>query len=144
MTQPAYAPVPFGGEVRPTKPTANPELGRAPKAGLLKHVAHSALAGTPSPNEGYALTLAQHACDEVELPTGVDRHDVTMGIALLAAKRASAFRRGPTMLDVRRAMEVVQVTSTATAKSLAAFAGLHHSYAAQRLFVDSVNIADLL
>jgi len=143
VTQPTYTPVLRSGEVRPTRPTATPELGRAPKAGLLRHKASSALAGTPSPNEGYALTLAHQACHELVLPAGVDHHDIEIGIGLVAAKLASAAHRGPTIYDVRRAIAHFGLDQSPTAASLRGFGGLGHSYAAQRRFVDSVVMAEL-
>ena len=76
MTQPSYAPILRSGEVRPTKPTATPEFGRAPKAGLQRHATKGALAGTPAPGEGFALTLAARECEQLHFPHGVDHHDV--------------------------------------------------------------------
>ncbi len=116
--------------------TATPEIGRPPKAGLLRHVANVAGAGTPAPGEGFALTLAERECATLH-PVGVDHHDLVTGIALVAAKRASLAGRGPTLYDVRAALELFGLRGDAPLAT-AAFAGLAHSYVAQRRFVDNV------
>jgi len=138
VTQPSYAPILRSGEVRPTKPTATPEFGRAPKAGLQRHATKGALAGTPAPGEGFALTLAARECEQLHFPHGVDDHDVEVGVGLVAAKRASLAGRGPTVYDVRAVVELFGLKE-ATVDACAPFAGLGHSYAAQRHFVDSVS-----
>lgn len=143
MTQPSYAPILRSGEVRPTRPTATPETGRPKKAGLQRHVSTQALTGTPSPNEGYALTLAARACHELSLPAGVSHHDVEIGVGLVAAKLASAARRGPTLHDVRAVLAHFGLDRAPSAEALARFGGLGHSYAAQRHFVDAVDLDDL-
>jgi len=141
VTQPTYLPVSQSGDVRATRPTATPEFGRAPKAGLQRHVATSALAGTPAPGEGFAMTLAERACHELVVPAGVDHHDVVAGIGLVAAKRASLAGRGPTIYDVRAVIEHFGLLGDSP--DYAVFGGLGHSYAAQRLFVDAVSAEDL-
>lgn len=143
MTQPSYAPILRSGEVRPTKPTQTPQLGRAPKAGLLRHASHVASAGTAAPNEGFALTLAERECADLHFPAGVSHHDIETGVGLVAAKRASLAGRGPTVYDVRVALELFGLRSHPDAATCAPFAGLGHSYAAQRAFVDAVSDADL-
>jgi len=141
VTQPSYAPILRSGEVRPTRATQTPELGRTPKAGLQRHLITSALAGTPSPNEGYALTLAHQACHELDLPAGVSHHDVELGVGLVAAKLASAAHRGPTIYDVRKVLAHFGLDRTPVTADLTAFGGLGHSYAAQRRFVDAVDLS---
>jgi hypothetical protein len=128
------------GEVRPTRATATPALGRAGKPGLLRRTPREVLTGTNAPNEGYALTLAERECAGVHV-VGADHHDVVIGVALVAAKRASRWGRGPTLHDVRSVMELLGVRDGVTA--LVSFAGLAHSYVAQRRFVDAVNEEDL-
>jgi hypothetical protein len=93
-------------------------------------------AGTPAPGEGFAMTLAERECAELHVE-GVEHHDVVVGIALVAAKRASLAGRGPTVYDVRAALDHFGLRNHATAIT-ASFAGIAHSYVAQRRFVDSV------
>lgn len=116
--------------------TATPEIGRAKKAGLLRHVPAMAGAGTQAPGEGFAMTLAERECAELHVE-GIDHHDLVVGIGLVAAKRASLAGRGPTVYDVRAALDHFGLRNHETAAS-ASFSGIAHSYVAQRRFVDSV------
>ena len=149
MTQPSFVPQSQTATVRGTTPTAGPEFGRPKKPGLLgqPNAASGSGRGTPAPDAGYALTLAERAVHHLTLDAGVDEHDVVAGIAALAAKRAGLAGRGPTMTDVEFALDLFafRTSSTATAASerKALFAGLGHSYFALRAFVDAVDEADL-
>jgi hypothetical protein len=95
------------------------------------------MSGTNAPGEGFALALAQRECAGVHVE-GADHHDVVMGIALVAAKRASLAGRGPTVYDVRVAMDIFGLRGNEPVAT-ADFAGLAHSYVAQRRFVDAVS-----
>jgi len=55
----------------------------------------------------------------------------------VAAKRASLAGRGPTVYDVRAALDLFGLRSHETGTT-GDFAGIAHSYAAQRRFVDAV------
>ncbi len=129
--------MPRSGEVRPTVSTTTPEIGRTPKVGLLRHVPTSAGTGTQAPGEGFALTLAERECANLHID-GVDHHDLVVGIALVAAKRASLAGRGPTVYDVRAALDHFGLR-THESDTTADFAGIAHSYATQRRFVDAVS-----
>jgi hypothetical protein len=94
------------------------------------------MSGTNAPGEGFAMSLAQHECAALHVE-GVEHHDLVMGIALVAAKRASLAGRGPTVYDVRVALDVFGLRESGTT-NVADFAGIAHSYAAQRRFVDAV------
>jgi hypothetical protein len=78
----------------------------------------------------------------LSLPDGVDRHDVQTAVALVAAKRASLAGRAPTIYDVRAVIELLGLTSE-SATNFSVVAGLSHSYAAQRRFVDAVSTLQL-
>jgi len=136
MTQPTFSPVSRSGEVRPTVATSTPEIGRTQKAGLLRHAPTTAGSGTNAPGEGFAMTLAERECADLHVD-GVDHHDLVVGIALVAAKRASLAGRGPTVYDVRAALDLFGLRTHESGTS-ADFAGIAHSYAAQRRFVDAV------
>ena len=136
MTQPSHASISIAGVVRPTAPTATAEIGRAPKPGLQRRVPRTPLAGTPAPGEGYALTIAERECASLVLPAGAEHHDVVLGVALVAAKRASRARRGPTVYDVRAVIKHFDLEG-GDPTVFTPFAGLAHSYAAQRNFVDA-------
>ncbi|HUX05158.1 MAG TPA: hypothetical protein VMV53_09685 [Acidimicrobiales bacterium] len=146
MTQPTFLPVPAAGEVRATIPTQTPELARTGKVGLQRspRSAGGANKGTPAPDAGYALTIAHREVGKLTFEHEHDRHDVEVGIAVLAAKRASIISRGPTLDDVRVALAHCGlgegVVSHFDAKI---FAGLAHSWVAQRHFADAVSDEDL-
>jgi hypothetical protein len=141
VTQPTFFPASRSGEVRPTQTTSTPEIGRAKKPGLLRHVSSASLTGTNAPGEGFALTLAERECADLHVD-GVDHHDLVTGIALVAAKRASIAGRAPSVYDVRAALEHFGLRGHEPVPT-SDFAGLAHSYAAQRRFVDAVSEKDL-
>lgn len=127
--------------------TAIPELSRPQKPGLerspepLRGASH----GTPAPGEGYALTLAHHELSKRSFENNHHHHDVEVGIGLVAAKRASLVGRGPILSDVTVALSIFGMASgVISAASSEPFAGLAHSYAAQRRFVDAVRIDQLV
>ncbi len=128
-------------------PTPTAEIGRPKKAGLERSPKRlSGLGrGTNAPGEGYALTIAERECQKLEFARSEDRHDVTAGVAAVAAKRASLIGRGPTLGDVRAAMDLfgLRATSPVTREATKPFSGLAHSYAARRRFVDAVTAEQL-
>jgi hypothetical protein len=122
--------------------TPPPELGRAPKPGLERsaHPPTGTGYGTPAPGEGYALTMAARQCHKLVFEHPHDRDDVTVGVALVAAKRASVIGRQPTLGDVHVAMDYfgLRTDSPVSRVTTKPFRGLAHSYVAQRRFVDAV------
>jgi hypothetical protein len=71
---------------------------------------------------------------------------VELGVALVAAKRASLVGRGPILDDVQLVMDLFALRTTPVVDRdlTAPFAGLAHSYAIQRRFVDAVTREQLL
>lgn len=122
--------------------TATPELARVPKAGLQRSASSAGGKGqgTPAPGEGFALTIAHREVGKLTFAHEHDRHDVETGVALVAAKRASVVGRGPILSDVLRALDIFQLrdADVISHELCVQFAGLAHSYAAQRRFVDAV------
>jgi hypothetical protein len=127
--------------------TATPEIGRAPKPGLERSArgAGGVGQGTPAPGEGYALTIASRECKRLVFDNAHDLEDVIVGVALVAAKRASLVGRGPTLGDAHVAMDLfgLRSSSPVSRETTAPFRGLAHSYSAQRRFVDDVSAAQL-
>jgi hypothetical protein len=147
VTQPTFAPVPLAGQVRRTTATATPELARSPKAGLQRSPvpASGTGHGTPAPGEGYALTISAHVLASFTFEHEHDRHDVELGIGLVAAKRASLVGRGPIPGDVRVALHIFAIEGPTVAHvQCAPFVGIAHSYVAQRRFVDAVSADQLV
>jgi len=128
--------------------TAPAELARPQKPGLLRALptAGQSGRGTQAPGEGFALTIAQRECDKLAFEHEHDRHDVALGVALVAAKRASIVGRGPQLGDVHVAMDLFGLRGVARIDHhlVAPFSGLAHSYVLQRRLVDSVSDASLL
>lgn len=122
--------------------TATPELARPKKMGLQRVLHHSddTNQGTPAPGAGYALTIAHREIEKLTFAHAHDRRDVELGIALIAAKRASLVGRGPILSDVHVALNLFGLRSTGVIDHhlSAPFAGLSHSYEVQRRLVDSV------
>jgi hypothetical protein len=127
--------------------TATPEIGRAKKLGLERssHGEGGVGRGTPAPGEGYALTIATRECQKLNFTNAHDLQDVIVGVASVAAKRASLVGRGPTLGDVHVAMDLfdIRTTSPVSCETTEPFRGLAHSYPAQRRFVDAVSAAQL-
>ena len=99
--------------------------------------------GTPGPDSGFALRLAKRFEHQLVLSDGESAHDVLLGVALVAAKRAALFGRAPCVHDVRFALNhwgfLGEVSAEKRAPRQAAFSGLSHDYVTQRALVDSVS-----
>jgi hypothetical protein len=101
-----------------------------------------ALLGSPGPNVGYALTLANRAKDRLRLEAHESADDATAVIAAIAMKRASTFGRAPTVNDVDFAMELLGYLGDAPADvrewrpDVVRAAG--HDYVVRRAVVDTV------
>ncbi len=121
------------------------EYSRPRKAGLVRSARPTAGAnrGTPAPDAGYALGLAAREVGHLDFAHEHDRHDVVVGVALVAAKRASLVGRAPTRDDVTLVLAHFGLAGTVSHALAAPFAGLAHSYVAQRRFVDSVSEDEL-
>jgi len=96
--------------------TGTSEFSRTPKPGLLHAMpaAGQAGRGTQAPGEGFALTIAARECAKLEFDHEHDRHDVALGVGLVAAKRASLIGRGPQLGDVRAAMNLFGLISASS------------------------------
>ena len=84
--------------------------------------------------------MAARQCHKLVYEHPHDRDDVTVGVALVAAKRASLIGRQPTLGDVHVAMDFfgLRTDSPVSRVTTKPFRGLAHSYVAQRRFVDAV------
>ncbi len=134
--------------VRATMEVGPAELSQRPKPGLLRALplGHQPGRGTQAPGEGFALTITHRECAKLSFVHEHDRGDVVLGVALVAARRASLVGRSPQLGDVHVAMDLFGLRDApsvdhATAKP---FSGLAHSYALQRKFVDAVSASALV
>jgi hypothetical protein len=128
--------------------TGTSEFSRKPKAGLLRALpaAGQAGRGTQAPGEGFALTIAARECAKMKFEHEHDRDDVALGVALVAAKRASLIGRGPQLGDVKAVLNLFGLLDVALVDQelSSPFRGLAHSYVLQRRFVDAVDGDELV
>jgi hypothetical protein len=128
--------------------TGTPEFARKPKPGLLRALPAPGQAGrgTQAPGEGFALTIAARECAKLKFEHEHDRPDVTLGVALVAAKRASLIGRAPQLGDVQSALNLFGMRDVALVDDRLSqpFRGLAHSYILQRRLVDAVDGDELV
>lgn len=127
---------------------AAPEIGRPPKKGLTRSARPPAGRGlgTPAPDAGYAMGIAHREVAKLGFAHEHDRHNVELGVALVAAKRAGLVGRAPMLDDVRVAMDHFGLRGAELVDETLArpFRGITHSYAAQRALVDGVDASALV
>jgi hypothetical protein len=145
MTQPTFVPIAEADQVRPARhlhvpgpwmPTRPAEL-RTPRRQPRP------AEGTPGPDSGFALRLAHRFEHDLKLGEGESVHDVVLGVALIASKRAALYGRAPSVYDVRHALNLwcfldEDVPPELRQARRAAFSALSHDYVAQRELVDAV------
>src|SRR2546425_8762550 len=100
------------------------------------------LLGTPGPDSGYALTLAQRFHDRLELASPETVHDAEAVAAEVAMKRCSLFGRAPVMADLELAFTLFGWLGDAPADLVEwrrlEVAGAAHDYDRRRALVDRV------
>jgi hypothetical protein len=149
MAQPSRVPEPVIGSERRVLLTPAAEMGRPIKPAMMSSPTPStgARRGAPGPDAGYALKLAHDAMGECVLTPGESSHDVELGVALLAVKRAALAGRAPIRLDLEAALDLFDFRGAATHEVVASrrtrFNGVAHSYERQRTLVDSVPDGEL-
>lgn len=98
--------------------------------------------GSPGPDQGYALRLAERFEDRLRLAEGESAHDAVAGCVAVALRRASIFGRAPMIHDLTVAFTVWGFLGAAP-QELAAFrkplfqAASHH-YGDQRAIAEQV------
>jgi hypothetical protein len=100
------------------------------------------LMGTPGPDAGYALTLAHHFRDRLQVARPETVHDAEAVAAEVAIKRAALFGRAPVMTDLELVFALFGWLGGAPPdlvewRRLAA-AGAAHDYNKRRALVDRV------
>jgi hypothetical protein len=149
MTQPTFVPIAEADQVRPARHMHVPGSWTTSRPAELvgPTMRRGAGIGTPGPDSGFALRLAQRFEDELKLGEGESAHDVLLGVALVGSKRAALFGRAPCIHDVRFALNLWgfldEVPADVQALRRAAFSSLSHDYVAQRALVDAVPEATL-
>ena len=105
------------------------------------------LLGSPGPNVGYALTLANRAGDRFELAPHEHAEDAIVVVAEIAMRRAALFGRAPVMPDIEFAMRIMAYTGDAAPDFVTwrtrAVRGTHHDYYERRALVDAIPVDTL-
>lgn len=103
--------------------------------------------GSPGPDQGYGLTLAERFVDRLELAPDEHAEDAVTGCLGVGLRRASIFGRAPVIHDMDLAFTLLGYLGGAPA-DLVAFRvpllqGAAHSYWVQRDVVDKVLLETL-
>ena len=102
------------------------------------------LLGSPGPNVGYALTLANRVRDELALAPHEHPDDAIAVVAEIAMRRAAIFGRAPVMRDVEFGMQILGYRGDADPDFVAWRArtvrGAHHDYYERRSLVDAIPV----
>jgi hypothetical protein len=144
MTQPTFVPIAEADQVRPARHLHVPAIWVADRPAELvgPTMRKGANLGTPGPDSGFALRLSHRFEEQLQLSDGESAHDVLLGVALVASKRAALFGRAPCVYDVRLALNVWGFLDDAPADvretRRVLFSSISHDYVAQRALVDSV------
>jgi hypothetical protein len=92
--------------------------------------------GTPGPDQGYALRLAERFSERLELAEGETEHDAVAGCVAVALRRASLFGRAPVIHDLTLAFTLWGFLGQAPADLVAyrtpMFQAAAHHYEDQR------------
>jgi hypothetical protein len=146
MTQPTFVPIAEADQVRPARHLHVPGAWTTSRPAEL--VVPTPLrgrgmgTGSPGPDSGFALRLAKRFEHDLRLDEGESEHDVVLGVALIAAKRAALFGRAPCIYDVRLALNLWGFLGDAPPElkvaRRAAFSGVGHDYVVQRALVDGI------
>ena len=107
MTQPTFVPITEADQVRPARhlhvpeawTTSRPAELRTPTAPERSQHRHPR---SPTPGSRCAWPGASRT--DLKLTEGETEHDVLLGSALIAARRAALFGRGPSIYDVQVAL----------------------------------------
>lgn len=144
MTQPSFVPIAEADQVRPALRLEMPLAWKADRPADLHTPGQPSgrRLGTPGPDQGYALHLARRVEPTLVLDDGEHAEDVTLGVALVASRRAAMFGRAPSIHDVRAVVTLFGFDGGAPDAMRVArasvFGGVSHDYDRQRALVDLV------
>jgi hypothetical protein len=147
VAAPEYVPIATGEDGRVYRPPLRPRRSwRADRpADLGPGQPRGDLFGSPGPDQGFALTLAERRRDELRLTDGEQADDVIVGASVVATKRSSLFGRAPAVHDVTIGLTVWGFLDDEPDAELVAlrrsrFAGAAHPdhYEARRAIADAV------
>jgi hypothetical protein len=138
VANPDYAPTEPAHKVRPFEELEVPHFRgwvRPAEVRLIDPLFRSAQ-GSPGPDQGYALRLAEN---EIKGPErGVRRHDLVWAVASVAMALSARSGRAPTIHDVRRAKEKVFSAVDEGRVPHELLRGLEHDDAKRRKLVGTI------
>ena len=155
MTQPKFAPILEQDEVREGYQLGVPAPWVPHRPGESRPVPrpeHVAGLGTPGPDQGYALGLAQGFKERLSLEADENAADVLAGAVAIAQRRAALIGRAPIAADIELALRLFKylVADKATWPNTDLvewrrqyFAGVAHDYWRRRALADTVPEATL-
>lgn len=148
MTQPKFAPITAPDVVRPAYRPETPRPWVPHRPGeVTKATVSGAGFGTPGPDQGYALSLAERLHDRLVLSAGEHAEDALLAGVMVGLRRASSFGRAPILADVELGLDLLGYLSDAPADLVAyrrnLVDGLAHDYWRQRQLAESVPLASL-
>ncbi|HEX2850671.1 MAG TPA: hypothetical protein VHN98_08970 [Acidimicrobiales bacterium] len=105
MAQPDYVPIAPGDRVREAERIPAPKAWKTDRPGEIVglRVPEGDLFGSPGPDQGYGLLLAQQFADRLELEPGEHAEDAIAGCVPVAMKRSALYGRAPVVYDVEHA-----------------------------------------
>lgn len=144
MAQPEYVPVSAGDRVRPAErlPAHGGWQQRRPAELKSPGAPTGHRFGSPGPDQGYGLSLAERFSDRIKLVPGEHAEDAVAGALGVALKRASMYRRAPVIFDLELAFTLFGYLGDAPDGLIQFRSGLLkgavHDYWVQRDAVDKV------
>ncbi len=144
MAQPEYVPLSPADRVRPAErlPVPDQWLQDRPAELTSPGAPTGRRFGTPGPDQGYALTLAQRFEERLELGPGEHGEDAIAGCVGVALRRAALFGRAPVIHDLELAFTLWGFLGDAPADlveyRMPLFQGVSHDYDRQREIAERV------
>jgi hypothetical protein len=143
VAAPDYVPLTYANQARKTLSMPPARRWRAERPGdLLRGQPHGAGLGSPGPDQGYALALAERFDDHLRLLEGEHHEDVLAGGVAVSLRRASMYGRAPVIHDLELAFGVFGFLDEAPEDLIEwrkpVFRGAGHDYWIQRAVADLV------
>jgi hypothetical protein len=105
MPQPDYVPLTPADRVRSTERLPVPDEWRADRPADFATPQQPAgrLMGSPGPDQGFGIKLANHFADRLQLASGEHKEDAIAGALAVGLKRAALYGRAPVVYDFEHA-----------------------------------------
>ena len=149
MAQPEYVPISAGDRVRPAERLPAHGGWTQDRPGELRNpgAPTGTRFGSPGPDQGYGMALAERFRERLQLEPGEHAEDAEAGALAVALRRASLFGRAPVIYDLELAYTLWGYLGDAPGDLIGfrtgALKGASHDYWLQRDAVDRVADATL-